>query len=176
MTVYTIRVLTNDDIETALRRTGWTQVLRVPALGPCWEWDGAKLKRGGYGQVSIAGKGGRKVHRLAYALWVGEIPAGLWVLHRCDNPPCLRPSHLFVGTVRDNVRDMRAKGRGFDIPAAPGEQSPSAKLTYESVDEIRALLAADRHTLQEIGDRYGVTKQAIWRLKTGKTWKTSSTT
>ena len=88
---------------------------RVDRSGECWVWTGG-TNGVGYGRVSDAD--GRTVltHRLVYQLEVGPIPEGLWVLHHCDNPPCVNPAHLFLGTVGDNNRDARAKGRAFGPP------------------------------------------------------------
>jgi hypothetical protein len=83
----------------------------VPELGPCWVWIGSPDKHG-YGLLFVAFPH-RYVpaHRVSYELNVGPIPEGLFVLHRCDNPPCVRPDHLFLGTKSDNSRDMHQKGR-----------------------------------------------------------------
>ena len=75
----------------------------------CWEWQGSR-KGGGYGSIGIKG-GTVAAHRASWVLTNGAIPDNLWVLHKCDNPPCVRPDHLFLGTRLDNVRDMCAKGR-----------------------------------------------------------------
>jgi len=80
---------------------------------PCLEWQGAKKNRAAYrayGQIWREGKNWT-VHRWVWRLAYGEIPEGMHVLHRCDNPPCFRLSHLFLGTMRDNMRDKTAKGR-----------------------------------------------------------------
>jgi len=74
----------------------------------CWLWTGS-TGRGGYGQLSYAGKY-QRAHRVAWILTFGEIPPGMFVLHRCDVPPCCRPDHLFLGTQRDNIHDMLQKG------------------------------------------------------------------
>lgn len=144
-------------------RTGWT----VTESG-CWEWNGSRTwGRGGYGQLNQKGLV-LKAHRVSYELYKGPV-GDAWVLHNCDNPPCVRPDHLYLGDVRDNVRDMRSRNRGFDIPPQRGEASPSAKLTAEQVVEIRVALA-EGAGLTELGRKYGVTKQAIYRIKKGLTW------
>lgn len=88
----------------------------------CWEWQRYCCSSTGYGR--IAGPDGyRKIgtHRASWMLHYGDIPEGMFVLHRCDNRKCVRPDHLFLGTHQDNVRDMREKGRGSDPPRpAPG--------------------------------------------------------
>lgn len=94
----------------------WEKVEKGPG---CWEWR-ASVATNGYGQVwtdTSAGRGGKKMaaHRCAWLLTHGELPAGLCVLHRCDNPLCVRPDHLFLGTLSDNTQDMLAKGRNPSI-------------------------------------------------------------
>lgn len=79
-----------------------------PHLGPCWLWAGSGDGR--YGSVSVNGRV-VKAHRVSFELQFGEIPAGLMVLHHCDNPACVRPSHLFSGTQSDNLKDCASKGR-----------------------------------------------------------------
>lgn len=89
---------------------------KVNVTDGCWPWM-AGVTHGGYGQFGIGGRGSQmkhRAHRLAWIFFVGPIPAGLWVLHSCDNPPCCRPGpgHLFLGTPADNMADMWQKGRG----------------------------------------------------------------
>lgn len=85
----------------------------------CWLWTGSKLKRKGreYGQIRVNGKTS-KAHAVSYKIHKGEIPKGLWVLHSCDNPSCVNPEHLWLGTAKDNTADMYEKGR-----ARPGGRS-----------------------------------------------------
>jgi hypothetical protein len=95
----------------------WAKV----AVGPgCWEWTAGTQY--GYGRFVLGGRT-FKAHRLSYEISVGVIPDGLKVLHHCDNPPCVNPAHLFVGTHADNVRDREAKGRGNSVPASDAHRS-----------------------------------------------------
>lgn len=104
-------------------------------LGPCWVWK-ASRKENGYGQFFV-NRRPVYAHRYAYAATHGEVPEGLRVLHKCDNPPCVRPDHLFVGTAQDNANDAIAKGR---VPF--GERGSQARLADQQVAAIRALVAA----------------------------------
>jgi hypothetical protein len=133
----------------------WDRVLRGE---DCWEWQAARTTAG-YGEYRST-----YAHRHAYELAVGPIPRGLFVLHHCDNPPCVRPDHLWLGTNADNMRDMVAKGRGLR-----GSAQPMAKLTEPDIPEIRRL-AASGMSRTEIGRRYGVTYTAISHVLAGRTW------
>lgn len=93
---------------------GWTKegfLARIKVVEECWVWQ-AKRDRKGYGVLKYGSRIPVGAHRFGYQLLVGPIPDGLWVLHHCDNPPCVRPDHLFLGTQGDNMQDMAAKGRG----------------------------------------------------------------
>lgn len=114
----------------------WPKV-SITSLSGCWLWTGATDKFG-YGKIgnrSHAG-GDVKSHRLSYELNVGHITDGLHVLHECDNPPCVNPNHLFLGTQIDNNADKDRKGRG---PSNRGISNPRARLTPEIVAEVRRL-------------------------------------
>lgn len=104
------------------REEFWSRVTKSEG---CWTWNGAKQKFG-YGWVWIDGEGSKNTHRVAYEIGVGPIPAGQCVLHRCDNPPCVNPAHLFLGTKGDNTRDMVSKNRHVLPPKKPS-QPPKPK-------------------------------------------------
>ncbi len=138
---------------------------RVDTSGVCWVWTGAK-NSGGYGDIRYDG---RKVgtHRVAWELTNGPIPNGLWVLHRCDNPPCVRPDHLFLGTNTDNMRDRASKGR---TNQRKGEKSPHAKLTWASVREMRQR-RQDGVRVIDLASEYGVAQSTVSELLAGGTWR-----
>ncbi len=154
-------------------------------LGPCWVWTASKSTHG-YGQFWTGSEidGSRRLnraHRLAWRFSVGEIPAGMCVLHRCDNRTCVRIDHLWLGTVADNNRDMHAKGRGH-VPDPPrgdashmrrnprrGEQNHS-KLTEVEVREIRAL-AVTGVSRRALAARFGVSLPNIVAIVNRRTWK-----
>lgn len=143
----------------------WARTDRSNPSG-CWEWN-AYRARTGYGLVRLSSdKHGmpRYTHRLAYELAKGPIPEGMEVCHSCDNPPCINPDHLFLGTRRDNMRDAVRKGR-----VANGARLPQTKLTAADIPAIRARIPHEK--LQSIADDYGVTYSAIYRIKHGQTWK-----
>lgn len=134
------------------------------AVGPpgeCWEWQAARGPKG-YGRYNTGGSV-KVASRMAWELTFGPIPAGLLVCHRCDNPPCVNPAHLFLGTHADNSLDMVAKGRS---PRAPGERSGKAKLTEDQVRAIRAAYAAGEPT-RSIAGRFGTTHRYVRHVATG---------
>lgn len=138
---------------------------RVDKTGTCWVWTGAPATKEGYGRVGIDGRK-HLVHRLSYVLANGQIPDGLLVLHTCDNPPCVRPDHLFVGTDADNRADMVAKGRQVILH---GEDHPRAKLSQADVDRIRSEVAGGRMQ-KDLAAEYGVTRQLVSAIVNRKCW------
>lgn len=140
---------------------------KVELRGPeeCWLWtDGKSLK--GYGSMNMGGKTSQ-AHRVVWMLTHGSIPTGLLVCHRCDNPPCCNPRHLFVGSSADNTHDMVAKGRLY---TPRGEENGLAKLTAAKVREARALHAAGVG-LSELARRLGVDRSNISRAVNRKSWR-----
>jgi hypothetical protein len=147
------------------QRRFWIKVKRGPG---CWIWQASRAKRGGYGQFMLRGRL-LKAHRVAYELRVAPIPSGLFVCHKCDNPPCCNPRHLFAGTVADNGADSMAKGRAFVPTPLRGSDHHSSKLKAVQVRRIRALRGVVRGV--DLARRYGVTKSSISRIQLGKVWK-----
>ncbi len=142
--------------------------ISVSGKSGCWEWQKAR-NNFGYGTLTINGRT-RYAHRLSYELNKGQIPAGLHVMHDCDNPACINPDHLSVGTRSKNMADCHARGRSrIPSPRMRGEENGSAKLTARAVDDIRALLNSGR-SQREIAQKFGVSQSAISGIKRGKTW------
>lgn len=145
----------------------WAKVDQSEGVLGCWPWTGGKHPRG-YGLFSSRRKGSSRTwraHRLMYERVYGIEPGILLVLHRCDNPCCCNPSHLFLGTHQDNMDDKTAKGR-----QSRGEDRPRAKLTEDLVREIRA--AKERgEPLLPYAKRLGITHHAVYLAAHRKTWK-----
>lgn len=132
----------------------------------CWEWAACK-DSWGYGLILVNGRC-TKAHRFSWTMKNGSIPAGLCVLHKCDNPACVRPSHLWLGTVADNNRDRDKKGRG-GYSGRPGEKNSMAVFKEADVKAMRALRKGGLK-LAEIGARFGVSKQTVWDITSRRRW------
>lgn len=140
----------------------WSRV-DIQGLLACWTIDGAKDKDG-YGFFVWQGKR-CGAHRVAYEITRGVVPEGLFVLHKCDNPPCVNPNHLFLGTQLDNMRDMDKKNRRIH-----GEAINTAKLSIEKVKEIRRL-ASRGVSRSKLACMFGVTQTNIGYVILRKSWK-----
>jgi hypothetical protein len=132
----------------------------------CWEWLGAG-RIGGYGHFNV-GKRFVGAHRLAYELTYGPIPQGIVVCHRCDNPRCVRPDHLFVGSARDNMSDCRDKGRLGDKRRL-GLNNGATRITPELASLIREARAAGMSRPQ-LAKRYGISIVTITQITSNKHW------
>ena len=132
---------------------------KVSVAGPeeCWEWTGTRTGKG-YGKLTWGN--GRNVfaHRASLILHVRPAPPGLWVLHHCDNPPCVNPSHLYTGTVRDNAKDMVRRGR-----------SGLAKITAANARHIR-VMARDGAPPGRLARMFGVAEVTVGSIVRGKSW------
>lgn len=137
----------------------WSKASLAP--NGCLIWTASKLKSG-YG-IFQWGKS-RRAHRVAWELTHGSIQKHQHVLHYCDNPSCINPDHLFLGTHAENMRDRTEKGRGADFS---GERNPTSKLKISDL----AIIRHSSLSCSKLAQHYGVVKQTIANIRTGKTWK-----
>lgn len=140
----------------------WENIDKSGGPSACWPWTGSKVGIG-YGKASVGNRSVR-AHREAWERTHGPIPRGMVVCHRCDNPPCCNPEHLFLGTVAQNNADAVAKGR-----QARGERNNHVRLTEQQVHEIRSMDA--ELTSKDIAKAYGVDRTTISLVRLGMTWK-----
>lgn len=130
-----------------------------PSTG-CWLWVGG-VNSDGYGTWTAHGE--TKAHRASWVLHNGAIPAGKHVLHKCDQPNCVNPDHLFLGTHQDNMADLRAKGRAY---GAKGEANYGAKITEEQALSIMQ----DGRSGSAIAKEFGISKEMVSNIRNGKSW------
>jgi hypothetical protein len=136
----------------------------------CWLWTGGSVNAKGYGQIQQGGKGSPHVsaHRLSYQIHKGEIPEGMVVMHSCDNPSCVNPDHLSVGTQSDNILDSFAKGRKVCVPPITrGADHHLAVLDEKTVRWIRSSGMSIRTMAQALG----LPESTVGRAKRRQTWK-----
>ena len=153
-------------IEVVVKRRG--QVVLSPsarlekhfvrdASSNCWVWTGSiRGPKQPYGRLTIGSRsdGTRRsigAHQYSYLTFVGEIPTGMCVSHRCDNPRCVNPDHLFLGTWKDNSDDRDQKGRNIPGPRLVGSDAPNAKLTADEVGQIRSLSLSSYQVARQFG-------------------------
>lgn len=150
----------------------WSRV-RKGSPSECWLWQGKAKTAYGYG---LLGKGGRSdrsggnvaAHRVSWELHCGPIPAGLFVLHKCDIPACVNPNHLFLGTIRDNALDMFAKGRGNPNPSR-GSKRQNSRLTESMVRDARGR-RREGTSIAVLAESYGVSVATMSHALLGRTW------
>lgn len=163
-------------VDDALRARFWQKVDRS---SECWTWTAVK-NHWGYGRIMVQGKA-RAAHRVSYLISNGPVPAGMCVLHTCDNPPCVNPSHLFLGTLKDNMLDMVRKGRGPSRlfthgPSGPrtntakGESHGHSFLREADVREMRALRATGL-SYAAIARRFGIHSTTARDICVRQRWK-----
>ncbi len=140
---------------------------KVDKSGDCWLWTATRMKRAvcGYGVLRVNGKS-ELAHRVSYEMAYGKIPTDMKVLHRCDNPICVNPNHLFLGTQADNLIDMRTKGRAIRATSSPTRR----KFTTEVAKQIRMDRAEFGYSYERLAGIYGLSDSTISRIVRGKTW------
>jgi HNH endonuclease len=169
---------------TPLAARFWSKVLRTDG---CWPWI-AHVHKWGYGQFTYTHGRTRLAHRVAWELTYGPIPDGLFVCHRCDNPACCRPDHLFLGTAADNMADRDRKGRvavgGRNGRYTQPERTPrgdqhgarlhperfATRFTVDQIRDIRSAAAAGA-TNTDPARRYGIGQSSISRIVNRKSWR-----
>lgn len=150
----------------------WSKVDRSRGGSACWIWTGgfsvdrSRPRRRPYGVIRYAGKQ-RHAHRVAWQLAFGAIPAAALVCHRCDNPSCVNPDHLFLGTAADNNHDMESKGRAVHVV---GERHGKSKLTSDGVVRLRGLYATGAFSYRKLARDFGVSAETVRRALNGTTW------
>ncbi len=155
----------------------WSHVDRTGGPDACWPWTGTRDKDG-YGLASLDIT--RRAHRVALVLTAGTVPAGMDVIHSCDNPPCCNPAHLRAGTQADNSRDMVERGRSLAGDRNPsviyadrrprGSSNGHSKLTEEEVAVIKRRLL-DGDPMPAIAADFRVTHGAVWFIARGVNWR-----
>ncbi len=146
----------------------WSKADKTSSAHGCWLWTGCSRNRDGYGGVNLNGIH-HLAHRIAYIIARGPIPDGTEVCHNCpggDDPRCVNPAHLFLGTHQDNMTDRDRKGRR----QAVGAKNGSTKLTEAQVREIYRRNHAGENCAA-LAREFGVYRTVTWAIATGKTWQ-----
>lgn len=157
------RIERNTHTEEHVKQTLLTRTKKTEQ--GCWVCDWAHKQKYKYKYVNFR-KTRWLAHRASWTVFKGEIPEGLCVLHKCDNPPCVNPEHLFLGTKKDNAQDRSRKGRNWNCK---GERNPNAKLTPATVVKIRELLSAGL-TTRAVAKVFDTDPATIWRIGKGQRW------
>ena len=154
----------------------WSEQFRIVAFeqrlipepnSGCWLWLGMQQVGKEYGLFCFKQRT-VKAHRASWEIYCGEIPVGMSVLHKCDNPPCVNPDHLFLGSQSDNIKDRVKKGRSR---GPTGESAPLAKLTATKVIELRRLHERNGVSVQDLADRFGIHKATVHKILKGNIWR-----
>lgn len=162
------RLLANDMARLRVEARFWPKVMKPGNWEACWPWIASTGGDGKYGKIKVRPWGELRAHRLSYAFYHNRSPGELCVCHHCDNPSCVNPLHLFLGTHKDNSDDKIAKGRARPADNR-GESNGNAKLSAADVVVVRELILAGLNNTR-IAERFGVTHQLISRIRRGRSW------
>lgn len=139
---------------------------KIDSVSGCWEWQKSKFPNG-YGQTKVERKG-TGAHRASWIAFNGPIPEGMQVCHKCDNPGCVNPDHLFVGTGLENIQDSTRKGRRFK---PFGVLQGAHKLTEDMVQHIKSLpKPVTMKQAKELGKQFSINPFHVYRIRSGKRW------
>lgn len=155
----------NNSRKKPLSERFWEHVVKSDG---CWEWNGGKAVHG-YGSIHDDNGHQLRSNQASWILHHGPIPEGLWILHKCDNPPCVRPDHLYLGTHQDNMRDLILRGKGKGA-AMVGSKNVHAKLREKDIPMIYKLNELGI-SYTAIGRMFRVKRNAIKSIIIGKSWK-----
>lgn len=134
----------------------------------CWEWFGFRTTKG-YGRMYVSRNKYDAAHRVSYSLFIGKIPDGMVVMHKCDNPRCVNPEHLTIGTYQENTQDCIAKKR-FHPGVKRGEKNNMTKLTTEQAKEILRLVSDGIMKGKDIAKMFGVSQSTVSSIKVKRNW------
>ena len=145
----------------------------VQKTDSCWNWVGG-IDKDKYGTIMTCKAEGKihrkRAHRVSWEIHNGQIPDRLWVLHHCDNPSCVNPEHLFLGTPKDNTQDMIRKGR-HGKTGCRGENHRNVKLNWEKVNQIRQLFSTGKFTKRDLGKMFNIGDRQIGYIVRFEMWR-----
>jgi len=157
-----------NDLRHILKRIIYS--VTISDFEKCWEWK-RFINKDGYGTFTL-NKKSRLVHRVMYFLFHGEFDNNLSVCHKWDNPKCVNPNHLFLGTRSDNMKDCFNKGRSnIKVVSFKGETNPMSKITRFQAMKIRKMAQSGEVTQRTIADYFGISQAHVSLIKLGKLWK-----
>lgn len=147
----------------------WKKIKKTKS---CWIWNGSGSGQMKYGEMTLGRRdeGKKRAHRISYEIHYGPIPKNLFVLHKCDNPSCVNPDHLFLGTFQDNMNDMLKKRRNSPPPIHYGSANSNSKLTIKKANEIREKLRYGTRIQTKLAKEYGVDRKTIFNIMHNKIW------